>query len=58
MKPLSAKWFVQLLDYLKAHPEIIKNDYKGAGITAEHLVNELQIAHSLLHLLASANASH
>ena len=37
VKPLSAKWFVQLSDYLKAHPEIIKNGFKGAGITAEYL---------------------
>ena len=38
VKPLSAKWFVQLSDYFKAHPEIIKNGFKGAGITYEMLV--------------------
>ena len=37
MKPLSARWFVKLSDYLKAHPDIIKNGFKGAGITAEYL---------------------
>ena len=29
------KWFVQLSDYLKQHPD--KNGFKGAGITAEYL---------------------
>ena len=38
VKPLSAKWFVQLSDYFKEHPEIIKNGFKGAGITYEMLV--------------------
>ena len=38
VKPLSAKWFVQLSDYFKAHPEIIKNGFKGACITYEMLV--------------------
>ena len=37
VKPLSARWFVQLSDYLKAHPDIIKNGFKGAGITVESL---------------------
>ncbi len=37
VKPLSAKWFVQLSDYLKEHPDIIKNGFRGAGITAEYL---------------------
>ena len=37
VKPFSAKWFVQLNDYLKAHPDIIKNGSKGAGITAESI---------------------
>ena len=37
VKPLSARWFVKLSDYLKAHPDIIKNGFKGAGITAEYL---------------------
>ena len=36
VKPLSARWFVQLSDYLKAHPDI-KNGFKHAGITAESL---------------------
>ena len=39
VKPLSAKWFVQLSDYFKANPEIIKNGFKGAGITAEYLAS-------------------
>ena len=38
VKPLSTKWFVQLSDYFKAHPKIIKNGFKGAGITYEMLV--------------------
>ena len=37
IKPLSGRWFVQLSDYLKAHPDIIKNGFKGAGITVESL---------------------
>ena len=37
VKPPSAKWFVQLSDYFKANPDIIKNGSKGAGITSEYL---------------------
>ena len=33
VKPLGAHWMIQLYDYLKLHPEIIKNGFKGAGIT-------------------------
>ena len=39
VKPLSAKWFVQLSDCFKANPDIIKNGFKGAGITAEYLAS-------------------
>lgn len=34
MKPLSAKWFVELSDYLKVNPSIIVNGFKEAGIAA------------------------
>ncbi len=37
VKPLAAKWFVQLSDYLKSKPDIITNGFKGAGITADYL---------------------
>ena len=32
MKPLGAKWLVDLFDYLKGKPDIIKNGFKEAGI--------------------------
>ena len=32
MKPLGAKWLVDLYDYLKGKPEIIKNGFKEAGL--------------------------
>ena len=32
MKPLGARWMVNLFDYLKSKPEIIKNGFNGAGI--------------------------
>ena len=32
MKPLGAQWFMDLYDYLLAHPDIIKNGFKDAGI--------------------------
>jgi len=32
MKPLGAKWLVDLFDYLKGKPEIIKNGLKEAGV--------------------------
>ena len=32
VKPLGAQWMIQLYDYLKLHPEVIKNGFKGAGI--------------------------
>ncbi len=38
VKPLAARWFVQLEDYLKSHPDIIKNGFTGAGITADYLL--------------------
>ena len=31
VKPLFSKRFVQLSDYFKANPDIIKNNFKGAG---------------------------
>lgn len=32
MKPLGAKWLVELYDYMKGKPDIIKNGFKEAGI--------------------------
>ena len=32
MKPIGAKWMIQLFDYFKTKPEIIKNGFKEAGI--------------------------
>ena len=32
MKPLGAQWLIQMYDHLFAHPEIIKNGFKEAGI--------------------------
>ena len=32
MKPLGAKWMVQLHDYLQSRPEIAVNEFKGSGI--------------------------
>ena len=32
VKPLAAKWFVQLSDYLKSKPDIITNGFKGAAL--------------------------
>lgn len=40
IKPLSVKWFVQLSDYLKSKQDIIKNGFKGAGVTADYLAME------------------
>ena len=33
VKPLGAKWLVDMYDYFKSQPDIIKNGFKGAGIT-------------------------
>ncbi len=32
IKPLGAKWLIELYDYFKANLDIIKNGIKGAGI--------------------------
>ena len=32
VKPLGAKWLVDLFDYMKTKPEIIRNGFKEAGI--------------------------
>lgn len=32
VKPVGARWMVELYDYFKAKPEIIVNGFKGAGI--------------------------
>ena len=32
MKPLGAKWLIELYDYMKGKPDIIKNGFKEAGI--------------------------
>ena len=34
---VSSQWFVNLYDYLLSKPDIIKNGFKGAGITADSL---------------------
>ncbi len=44
VKPLAAKWFVQLSDYLKSKPDIITNGFKGAGITVASYPGSLIIA--------------
>ena len=33
VKPVSAKWMMDLYDYFLAHPQIIKNGFKHVGIT-------------------------
>ena len=33
VKPISAKWMVDLYDYFLTHPQIIKNSFKHVGIT-------------------------
>ena len=33
VKPLRAQWMIKLYDYLKSKPDIIKNGFRGAGIT-------------------------
>ena len=33
VKPLGARWIVKVYDYMKSNPEIIRNGFKGAGIT-------------------------
>lgn len=33
VKPLGARWMVKVYDYMKSNPEIIRNGFKGAGIT-------------------------
>ena len=37
VKSVSSQWFVNLYDYLLSKPDIIKNGFKGAGITADFL---------------------
>ena len=32
VKPLSAKWMIQLFHHFKAHPDVIKNGFRAAGI--------------------------
>ena len=32
VKPLGAKWMIQLFDHFKAHPDVIKNGFRAAGI--------------------------
>ena len=33
VKPLGARWMLKVYDYMKSNPEIIRNGFKGAGIT-------------------------
>ena len=37
IKPLGAKWMISLYDYMKSKPDIIKNGFRHAGITASSL---------------------
>ena len=37
-KPLGAQWMIKLYDYLKSKPDIIKNGFRGAGIS-DYLTN-------------------
>jgi hypothetical protein len=39
LKPLSARWLVSAIDYLKANPKIVYNGFHNAGI-AERLAYE------------------
>jgi len=32
MKPLGAQWILKMYDHLLAHPDIIRNGFKAAGI--------------------------
>ena len=36
VKPLGAKWMVNMYDYFLSKPEIIRNGFKGSGIIIEH----------------------
>ena len=38
VKPLGAQWMIKLYDYLKSKPDIIKNGFRGAGIS-DYLTN-------------------
>ena len=33
VKPLGAKWMIELFDHFKQHPEIIRNVFSAAGIS-------------------------
>ena len=33
VKPVSAKWMIDLYDYFRSHPQIIRNGFKNVGIT-------------------------
>lgn len=32
MKPLGARWMIQLYDYFKSTPEVVVNGFKATGI--------------------------
>ena len=32
MKPIGAKWMIEASDYIKCHPEMIRNGFKNVGI--------------------------
>ena len=38
VKPLGAQWMIELYDYFKSKPDIIKNGFRGAGIS-DYLTN-------------------
>jgi len=33
MKPMAAKWMIELHDYFVSHPQIVKNGFRHVGIT-------------------------
>ena len=41
VKPLVAKWLVDLYDYMKTKPEIIRNGFKEIGILESAIANGL-----------------
>jgi len=32
MKPLGAKWLIEFYNYMLAHPKMVQNGFKAAGI--------------------------
>ena len=40
MKPLNAKWLLNVHSYLRGNPSIILNEFKAAGITDYDALND------------------